>query len=41
MRWASSRADLNGIVADGQRHVREHFAPERIGEQWRDFLGSI
>jgi hypothetical protein len=41
MRWASSRVDLNDIVADGQRHVREHFAPERICEQWRDFLGSI
>lgn len=41
VRWAVSRNDLNDLVREGQRVVREQYSPERVASQWGELLSSI
>lgn len=40
--WAKhNRNDLNDLVREGQRYIRDKFSPETVGEKWKDLLSSI
>lgn len=41
VRWAASRDDLNDLVREGQKYVRDWYNPERIAAQWGRLLSSI
>lgn len=41
LRWCKEfKADLNGLVSMGQKYI-EKYSPERVGERWKEVLGSI
>lgn len=37
--WARCfKSDLNGLVKEGQKYVKEHYSPEKVGLCWKDIV---